>query len=575
MILNGLFGARGISIGKAFVLADEELKVSETYIQNDNKMLEKALFQGAIAKTCDQIQQIREKAFTKMGEENARIFDAHLMLAKDPSFADDVTALLEEEGYAAAYAVDTVVRQYAALFADMEDEYMRQRGADIQDVGNRILRNLLNLPPAELDQIQEEVILFTLDLTPSDTASLDKQFIKGFATATGGPTSHAAIIARTLEIPAVLGLGEIHGVKNGDTVILDGLQGIVIWKPTEAELSAYTKRAEEFKKQQEELKGLLYLPAVTKDGKMIELAANIGSAADVENALTYGAEGVGLFRTEFLYMNRDDLPDEETQFESYRQAVMALKGRPLIIRTLDAGGDKETKCLGLSAELNPFLGYRAIRICLDRVELFKTQLRAILRASTYGPVLLMYPMISGLDEVRRANEILEQVKGELRDSQIPFDENIRKGIMVEIPAAAVMADLLIKEVDFFSIGTNDLCQYTLAVDRMNEKISRLYQPMHPAVLRLIRNTISASHKENKFTGMCGELAGDPLATVILLGLGLDEFSMSASSIPLVKKVVRSFTLEEAGRVAEQALSLSTPEEITKLATEILRGKNLI
>ena len=575
MKLTGISGARGISIGKAFVHASEDLRIHVSHIIEAEKADEQTAFLAAVATACEQISRIRDKALRKMGEENARIFDAHLMLAQDPAFADDVTALINEENYSAAAAVKQVVEQYAALFAEMEDEYMRERGADIQDVGARILRVLLSLPPQELDQIQEEVILIAHDLTPSDTASLEKQFIKGFATAIGGPTSHAAIIARTLEIPAVLGLGAIDSFQTGDTIILDGVEGSVIINPSPEEIAIYTQSAADFRLKQEELKSLAHLPAVTLDGKTVELAANISSAADVPAAIDYGAEGVGLFRTEFLYMNRSDLPDEETQFAAYRQAVEALQGRPLIIRTMDAGGDKETACLGLSPELNPFLGYRAIRICLDRLAIFKTQLRAIIRASAFGPVLLMYPMISGMSEVRRANAILEEVKAELRANQIPFDETIKKGIMIEIPSAALMADSLIKEVDFFSIGTNDLCQYTLAVDRMNEKISRLYQPLHPAVLRLIKHTITSSHEDKKFTGMCGELAGDPLATLILLGLGLDEFSMSASSIPLVKKIIRSVTVTEAAAIAKQALAMETPEEIAAFAAAILKEKNLL
>lgn len=575
MKLIGIAGARGIAIGRAFVYYNEEIQIAVTTIDDAAKAAEHAAFHAAVAKACTQIKRVRDKATAKLGEECAKIFDAHLMLAQDTALADDVIALIDEENYAAAAAVDQVVRQYAELFAAMDDEYMRERGADIQDVGKRILRNLLNIAPPELDQIDDEVVLIAHDLTPSDTASLDKQFIKGFVTAIGGPTSHAAIIARTLEIPAVLGLGNISSITNGDQVILDGLQGCVIINPAEEELAAYVRLADQYSKEQACLKAEAHLPAVTMDGKQVELAANISAAADITAALDYGAEGVGLFRTEFLYMNRADLPDEETQFAAYRQAVLALAGRPLIIRTMDAGGDKETKSLGLAAELNPFLGYRAIRICLDRPELFKTQLRAILRASAFGPVLVMYPMISNVAEVRQANAMLAEVQAELRDSNTPFDEHIKKGIMIEIPAAAVIADLLIKEVDFFSIGTNDLCQYTLAVDRMNEKISHLYQPLHPAVLRLIKQTIAASHQDQKFTGMCGELAGDPMATVILLGLGLDEFSMSASSIPLVKKIIRSFTVTEAAAIASKALAMTTADEIAAYTAAILEEKNLV
>jgi phosphotransferase system enzyme I (PtsI) len=439
---------------------------------------------------------------------------------------------------------------------------MKERAADIKDVGERIVKNILGISTDSFI-FSEKVIIIAKDLTPSDTAQMDKDKVLAFATDMGGRTSHTAIMARSLEIPAVVGLVNITDkVQDGDLVVIDGNKGVVYINPDKSILKEYetSKRAYlEYRKQLKELKDL---PAETRDKlRRVELSANIGTPRDVKGALENGAEGVGLYRTEFLYMDREALPTEEEQFEAYREVIEKMAPRPIIIRTLDIGGDKKLSYLDMPEELNPFMGWRAIRMCLDRPEILKTQLRAILRASVYGNAKIMYPMVSGSEEVRRANTILNEAKQELKAENISFDENLEVGIMVEIPSAAVTADILAKEVDFFSIGTNDLIQYTIAVDRMNEHISHLYEPLHPAVLRLIRNVIDASHKAGKWTGMCGEMAGDTSATAVLLGMGLDEFSMSASSIPQVKKIIRSLTYEQAKQIAQKALSMDKPEEI--------------
>lgn len=562
MRVEGVAGSSGIAIGTAYVYQNDDIHITKRIISSSDAEFEIQKVKQALCDSRSQIECIREKALQKVGKEQAKIFDAHLMILEDHSFLEEIAAAIKNKNLSAAAAIEQVVAQYAAMFAAMDDEYMRERETDIKDIGDRVLRNLLGLPPRGFDHLMEEVIIVAHDLTPSDTVLLDKRYVKGFATDIGGRTSHAAIIARTLEIPAVLGLKDITSRLNtGDRIVLDGNTGEIIIDPDAMQLDKYQKKQKKFSDCQAELKKAAALPAVTRDGKRVEIAANIGAPQDIDIAVEYGADGVGLYRTEFLYLGREQLPTEEEQFRAYKAVAEKLGQKPLIIRTLDIGGDKELACMRLPQELNPFLGYRAIRICLDEIDVFKTQLRAILRASVYGNILIMYPMISGVNEVRKANAILAEVKRELYQAMIPFDENVKVGVMIEVPSAAITADAIIKEVDFFSIGTNDLCQYTLAVDRMNEKIADLYQPLHPAVLRLIKNAIDASHRHGKFTGMCGELAGDPLAAAILLGLGLDEFSMSASSMPRVKKIIRGLSYETAREIADTVLSMETAAEI--------------
>ncbi|MFO7151853.1 MAG: phosphoenolpyruvate--protein phosphotransferase [Bacillota bacterium] len=568
---QGIAASPGIEIGKAFVLKEVEIEINTANISEEKIDREIKCLEEGIAKSREQLAKIREKAELELGKDKAKIFDAHMMVLDDPMFIDEIKDKIRSERITAENAINQVAKKYIEMFNNMEDEYLKERAADIKDVSVRLIKNVLGIPIHSLADLDEEVIVIAKDLTPSDTAQMDKTKVKAFATDMGGRTSHTAIMARSLEIPAVVGLGSISRcVSEGDTVIVDGNKGVVLVNPSEDILKQYGELKLEYQRFKEEMKKLKDLPAETKDGeRRVEVAANIGTPKDVKGALDRGAEGIGLYRTEFLYMDRENLPDEEEQFRAYKEVAEAMYPRPVIIRTLDIGGDKKLPFLEMPKELNPFLGWRAIRMCLDNPELFKVQLRAILRASHYGKIRIMYPMISSVSEIRRANAILNEAKEELRRESKPFDENLEVGIMVEIPSAAVAADILAKEVDFFSIGTNDLIQYTLAVDRMNEKIARLYEPFHPAVLRLIKNVIDASHRAGKWTGMCGEMAGDPLAAPILLGMGLDEFSMSAASIPQVKKVIRSLTYEQAKEIANRALEMENPEEIREMVGKII------
>ncbi|MGB9779892.1 phosphoenolpyruvate--protein phosphotransferase [Caldanaerobacter sp.] len=570
-MLKGVAASPGIAIGKAFLYTKEKVTINVEKIEESKVEEEIAKFRKALEVTQEEIKKIKEKALEELGKEKAEIFEAHLMLASDPELIEGVENMIKTELITADNAVNKVIEQNASVMESLNDEYLKERAVDLRDVGNRIIENLLGVKSVNLSDLEEEVVVIARDLTPSDTATMKKEMVLGFATDVGGRTSHTAIMARSLEIPAVVGLGNVTSqVKAGDLVIVDGLEGVVIVNPDEKTVEDYKSKKESYEKKVERLKQIKDLPAETPDGKKVMLAANIGTPKDVASALANGAEGVGLFRTEFLYMDRTNLPSEEEQFEAYKEVVEKMGGRPVTIRTLDIGGDKELPYLDMPKEMNPFLGYRAIRLCLDRPDIFKTQLRAILRASAYGNVQIMYPMISSIEEVRKANSILEEVKAELDREGVKYDKEIKVGIMVEIPSAALTADILAKEVDFFSIGTNDLTQYTLAVDRMNEHVKEYYQPFHPAILRLVKMVIDAAHKEGKFAAMCGEMAGDPLAAVILLGLGLDEFSMSATSIPEIKNIIRNVEYEKAKEIAEKALNMSEAREIEGMMKDVIR-----
>lgn len=574
MRIKGISGSRGIAVGNVYKYIQEEIVIPDYIVPEGGVDQEIAKFAGAMAATLKQLDNIRKKTLDEMGPEEAAIFEAHMQIAQDPSLSDGIKALVESGAMNVVAATEQTINTFADIFLGMEDPYMRERGADIKDIGDRLLRNMLGMNPRGLSHVTGDVILVAHDLAPSDTASLDKSIVKGIVTAAGGPTSHAAIMARTLEIPAVMGLGDIEAFTNSERAVVLGTDGDVILEPTDEEFASYTQKAADFQKELQLLKESANLPAVTTDGHHVELFGNIGKAKDSKNALTMGAAGIGLYRTEFLYMENDTLPTEDVQFGEYKKVAEQMKGQPVIIRTMDIGGDKELKCLDLPHEMNPFLGYRAIRISLNRPDIFKVQLRALLRASAFGDIHIMYPMIASVEEVKKANAILDECKQELRNESKDFNENIKVGIMIEVPAAAVISPILVKYVDFFSIGTNDLCQYTLAVDRMNENIGYLYQPLHPAVLRLIKTVIDASHAQGKFTGMCGEMGGDPMATMILLGLGLDEFSMTASSIPLIKNIVRSVSKAECEGIATKALEMDTAEEITAYAKSLLAEKGL-
>lgn len=533
---KGIAASKGYAIGKIFIKEDINIEVVEKSIDDTEK--EKERFKSALSNTREQLERIKDKAQKEVGAEKAAVFDSHIMLLDDPEFAGAVEMNIESNKVNSEKALQEVIDMYSSIFASMEDEYMRERGADIKDVGKRIMLNIMGKSVNSMDDLDKDTIIVAQDLTPSDTAQLDKDKVIAFLTNIGGRTSHSAIMARTLEIPAIVGMKDItESVKNDDVVIVDGTEGVVIINPDKETIEEYEKSKESFLREKEELKKLINVETVTKAGKRVEVCGNIGKPQDVHQVLENGGEGVGLFRTEFLYMDRDNMPSEDEQFESYKYAVEKMEGKPVVIRTLDIGGDKKLPYLEMPEEMNPFLGYRAIRLCLDRKELFKIQLRALLRASAFGNLKIMFPMISSLSEFKAAKELLKECMNELKAEGKEFNENLETGIMVEIPAAAICADELAKHVDFFSIGTNDLIQYTLAADRMNEKISYLYDPMHPAVLRLIKMTIDAAHKEGKWCGMCGEMAGDENAIATLVEYGLDEYSMSASSILTAKKII--------------------------------------
>ncbi|MBK1812501.1 phosphoenolpyruvate--protein phosphotransferase [Clostridium sp. YIM B02505] len=532
---KGIAASKGYAIGKVFIQEHEEIVISDVKI-NDIQA-EKELLQRALVSSKEQLEKIKAKAVESMGEEKAEVFEAHITLLDDPEFTGAMELEIENNSVNAMKAVDGVTNTFVMIFESMEDAYMRERAADIKDVSKRIIANIAGKVDS-FEITEENTIVVAHDLTPSDTAQLDRSKVVAFLTNIGGRTSHSAIMARTLEIPAVVGLKDITtSVKNGDSVIVDGIEGVVIVNPDEATVQEYMTKREKFVAEQEELKKLISVKTVTKSGKRVEVCGNIGKPEDVHQVLANGGDGVGLFRTEFLYMDRDSAPTEEEQFESYKYVLEKMEGKQVVIRTLDIGGDKTLPYLPLPEEMNPFLGYRAIRLCLDRKEIFKVQLRALLRASIYGNLCVMFPMISGLEEFLQAKEVVDECKAELKAEGKEYSETTQWGIMVEIPAAAVYADELAKHVDFFSIGTNDLIQYTLAADRMSEKVSYLYNPMHPAVLRLIKMTIDGAHKHGKWVGMCGEMAGDEAAIPTLVEYGLDEFSMSASSILNAKKII--------------------------------------
>ena len=575
MRIQGISGSRGVAVGNVYRYIQEEIVIPDYTVAEDKVEAEIGKFAAAMAATLKQLDTIRQKALDEMGPEEAAIFEAHMQIAQDPSLSDGIKSLVESGHTNVVAATAQTIETFANIFLGMEDPYMRERGADIKDIGDRLMRNMLGMNPRGLSHISGEVILVAQDLAPSDTASLDKNVVKGIVTAAGGPTSHAAIMARTLEIPAVMGVGDIESFVDGDKAVVLGTDGIVEINPSDADWAEYTNQAAAFQEELKRLRESANLEATTTDGHYVELFGNIGKAKDAKNALTMGAQGIGLYRTEFLYMENDELPAEDVQFEEYKKVAQDMKGKPVIIRTMDIGGDKELKCLDLPSEMNPFLGYRAIRISLNRPDIFKVQLRALLRASAFGDIHIMYPMIASVEEVKQANAMLDECKEELTAEGKEFNKDIKVGIMIEVPAAAVISPILAKYVDFFSIGTNDLCQYTLAVDRMNEAIGSLYQPLHPGVLRLIKHVIDASHEQGKFTGMCGELASDPVATMILLGLGLDEFSMTASSIPLIKNILRSVSKTECEEVANKALTMDTAEEITEYAKSVLAEKGLL
>ena len=560
-MLKGIAASAGISIAKAYKLESPKVEIVK---KEGDPAKEVEKFNAALEKTKTDIEGVKERASERLSAEELAVFDAHLMMAGDPEFAAQIIAMIENDKVNAEFAADTVASQMVAMFESMDNDYFRERAADIKDVTYRLKCNLLGLTIPDLTSINEDSIIVAYDLTPSDTAQLN-HFVKGFATSIGGKTSHSAIMANSLEIPAVVGCGDImSAVNHGDTMILDAVEGNVIINPTEEEIKEYEAKAKAFAEEKEALKVLVNAKSVTKDGHEVELAGNIGGFKDVEGVLKNGGEGVGLFRTEFLYMDNDHFPTEEEQFEAYKAVLEGMGGKRVVVRTLDIGGDKKLKYFTFPEEMNPFLGYRAIRLCLDRTDIFRTQLRALIRASVYGKLCIMFPMIATVKEFCDAKAIYEEEKAKLIAEGVKVADDIQVGMMVEIPAAAVNADNFAKHADFFSIGTNDLIQYSMAADRMSENVSYLYQPYNPSVLRLIKMTIDGAHKEGKWAGMCGAMAGEENAVPILLGLGLDEFSMSATQILNARKMVNSLSKAEMEKLAEEAVSLSTAVEVLEL-----------
>ena len=566
--LQGIAASDGIAIAKVYTLTEPDLTVTKVTVEDSEK--EVSRLDDALAASIKDVELIKETALKNLGEEEAQVFDAHLMVLSDPELIGQVKDNITSNKVNAESALKEVTDMFISIFAGMEDNpYMQERAADIRDVSKRILAHLLGVKIPSPATIKDEVIIVAADLTPSDTAQLNRQYVKAFVTDIGGRTSHSAIMARSLEIPAIVGTKEVTSTaKDGDIIIVDGLTGDVFLNPSEEVVAEYRAKAEAFAAQQAEWEKLKDSKTYTKDGHQVELAANIGTPKDLEGVVNNGAEGVGLYRTEFLYMDSHEMPTEEDQFEAYKAVLEGMNGKPVVVRTMDIGGDKELPYLPLPHEMNPFLGYRAIRISLNEPEMFRTQLRALLRASVYGKLRIMFPMIATLNDFRGAKALLEEEKAKLIAEDVAVSDDIQVGIMIEIPAAAVLAHQFAKEVDFFSIGTNDLIQYTMAADRMNERVSYLYQPYNPSILTLIKHVIDSAHKEGKWSGMCGEMAGDQTAVPLLVGLGLDEFSMSASSVLKTRSLIAKLTLSDMQALADKAINeCATVQEVEALVEE--------
>ncbi|MDP9081747.1 MAG: phosphoenolpyruvate--protein phosphotransferase [Bacteroidota bacterium] len=559
--MKGIGVSPGISIGKAFLLRKKKIALTGILLSTPEEIAAAVKqFDNAITDSVNEIEVIKGKSSS---DDDLAILETHIELLSDSEIRDGIVEKIENERKNPNDAILEVIAGFVQVFENMDDEYMRARAADVQDIGNRILKNLSGQTSGN-QVFEPDTIIIAEDLSPSDTITMDVSRVTGFATQMGSKTSHGAIIAKSKGIPAVVGCGaDLISIKNDDVIILDGSQGLVFINPNQELIDEYTIKSNTYRQHAETLKALRDVPAVTTDGMQVMLSANISGAEDLADVFDNGGEGVGLLRTELLFMNRDNFPTEDEQFEFYKKAALQAKGKPVIVRTIDIGGDKQLPYFNLPAELNPFLGYRAIRICLDRKDLFITQLKAILRASVFGDLKIMFPMISNIKEIRSAKSILGEAKAELLSESISFNANIKVGIMIEIPSAAITADLLAKEVDFFSIGTNDLCQYTLAVDRMNEQITHLYDPFNPGVLRLISFVIEQGEKHGIHVGMCGEMASDPLATLLLLGMSLKEFSMSATSIPLIKSIIINNSELKAKQVYKNVMEMDSSEDILR------------
>ncbi len=566
-MLKGIATSSGIAIGKIYKLEQPRIEISEKVLSVGEELKR---FDDALEKTISDIETIKERASGTLNPEELAIFDAHLMMAQDPEYRDQIVGMIND-GSNAENATKTVSDMMVGMFESMDDQYFKERAADIKDVSFRLLCNILGLNIPDLTTIDEEVVIVAEEMTPSDTAQLNKKYALGFVTEIGGKTSHAAIMAVSLGIPAVVGCtGVMEACKHGDTVILDAKEGVVIINPTDDEKKEYAEKRDKFLHEKEELKVLLNEESVSLDGHKVDIAANIGSPKDMDAVIENGAEGIGLYRTEFLYMESiEDFPSEETQFLAYKVVLERAAGKRVVVRTLDIGGDKKLPYFAFDPEMNPFLGYRAIRLCLDRREIFKTQARALLRASVYGNLAIMFPMVATVDEFLTAKQFILDTKAELIAEGVEVSDNFQIGMMVEIPAAAVLADEFAKYADFFSIGTNDLIQYSMAADRMSEKVAYLYQPLNPSILRLIKMTIDGAHSQGKWCGMCGEMGGDPMACPILLGSGLDEFSMSSSRVLPTRKIIRSLNKKDMEELANKAIACRNESEVVALVKSVL------
>ncbi|TSJ87645.1 phosphoenolpyruvate-protein phosphotransferase PtsI [Gilliamella apicola] len=574
-MVSGILVSPGIAFAKALLLKEEPIVINNRQILDNKIDAEIDRFKEAREKSSEQLHAIMERAKTTLGEDKAAIFEGHIMLLEDEDLEQEVISRIQSKHSSADAAVQSVFETQAKELENLDDEYLKERAADIRDIGKRLLKNILGIEIVDLSAISQPCVLVATDLTPSETAQLNLDMVLGFITDAGGRTSHTSIMARSLEIPAIVGTSNAtQAIKQGDFVILDAINNAIYINPDHTTEEKLKQVQAKYIADKEELAKLKDLPAVTLDGHQVEICANIGTVRDIAGADRNGYEGVGLYRTEFLFMDRDAYPNEEEQFKAYKEVAESTNGLSVIVRTMDIGGDKDVPYMHLPKEENPFLGWRAIRICLDRKEILHAQLRAILRASAFGKLRIMFPMIISVEEIRILKSEINILKEQLTSEGKAFDKNIEIGVMIETPAAAVIARHLAKEVDFFSIGTNDLTQYTLAVDRGNELISHLYNPLSPSVLTLIKNVIDASHQEGKWTGMCGELAGDERATILLLGMGLDEFSMSAVSIPKIKKLIRNTNYEEAKKFADTVLEKATAKEVTDLIEKYTAEKQI-
>ncbi|MCO8297400.1 phosphoenolpyruvate--protein phosphotransferase [Tetragenococcus halophilus] len=569
-MLKGIAASDGVAVAKAYLLVEPDLTFSKKNV--DDTEHEKTRLDEALKTSEKELQKIRDNAAETLGESEAQVFDAHLMVVDDPEMTGQIKQNISDNSVNAEQALKDVTDMYIGMFEAMEDNsYMQERAADVRDVSKRILAHLLGVTLPDPSMINEEVVVVAHDLAPSDTAQLDRKYVKAFVTDVGGRTSHSAIMARSLEIPAIVGSKQITDIAHeGDIIAVNGIEGTAVVNPTEEQKSEYKEAGQKFAEQKKEWEKLKDAKTVTDDGKHFDLAANIGTPKDLSGVHSNGAEAVGLYRTEFLYMDSSDFPTEEDQFNAYKKVLEGMDGKPVVVRTMDIGGDKELPYLDLPDEMNPFLGYRALRINLSQLgeKMFRTQLRALLRASIYGELRIMFPMVATLQEFRSAKKIYNEEREKLINEGYGVSDSVQVGIMIEIPAAAVLADHFAKEVDFFSIGTNDLIQYTMAADRMNEQVSYLYQPYNPAILRLVKNVVDSAHKEGKWAGMCGEMAGDQTAVPLLMGIGLDEFSMSSSSILKTRSLMKKLDTTRMQELADRALNdCDTADEVIALVNE--------